>query len=252
MNCEPDWSRLVSPFFGDELSARNDQFELCLDLPPPFETALWYCRTSRTAQESSLRIEGALLTRDGRYDFGIGMRGSSSEESIRGEFSLKNHRAEMWARRGRIAGFGTGTQSQWPNWWSAIRSNRFPRCGGCWTMAPASASIETGFRVLPYGEPDDDWLRLDMRRVQNPTLRLSNNQVLGYVLISSEGNPKLRDQSNREGLIEGPPLDELRELVRLDPQRTRGPEIQGPTSNPPTPSPANRWPLCRPRLGNCP
>ena len=61
-----------------------------------------------------------------------------------------------------------------------------------------------GFRVLPYGEPDDDWLRLDMRRVQNPTLRLSNNQVLGYVLISSEGNPKLRDQSNREGSLRAP------------------------------------------------
>ncbi|MEO0685779.1 MAG: ATP-binding protein [Cyanobacteria bacterium J06649_11] len=25
-----------------------------------------------------------------------------------------------------------------------------------------------GFRVLPYGEPKNDWLRLDMRRVQNP------------------------------------------------------------------------------------
>ena len=36
-----------------------------------------------------------------------------------------------------------------------------------------------GFRVLPYGESDNDWLRLDRRRVNNPTMRLSNNQVLG-------------------------------------------------------------------------
>lgn len=69
--------------------------------------------------------------------------------------------------------------------------------------------------MLPYGEPRNDWLRLDLRRVQNPTLRLSNNQIVGYVLISADDNPLLRDQSNREGLIEGPALDDLRQLVTL-------------------------------------
>jgi hypothetical protein len=72
-----------------------------------------------------------------------------------------------------------------------------------------------GFRVLPYGESRNDWLRLDLRRVQNPTMRLSNNQIMGYVLISADQNPQLRDQSNREGLIEGPALDDLRELVKM-------------------------------------
>jgi signal transduction histidine kinase len=57
-----------------------------------------------------------------------------------------------------------------------------------------------GFRVLPYGEPDNDWLRLDIRRVQTPSLRLSNNQLTGYISISADQNPKLKDQSNREGL----------------------------------------------------
>lgn len=71
-----------------------------------------------------------------------------------------------------------------------------------------------GFRVLPYGEPRNDWLQLDSRRVQNPTMRLSNNQIVGYVLISADDNPLLRDQSNREGLIEGPAFDDLRQLVR--------------------------------------
>jgi signal transduction histidine kinase len=59
-----------------------------------------------------------------------------------------------------------------------------------------------GFRVLPYGQEGDDWLSLDRRRVNNPTMRLSNNQVVGYVLISRESNPDLRDQTNREGLID--------------------------------------------------
>ena len=70
-----------------------------------------------------------------------------------------------------------------------------------------------GFRVLPYGEPQDDWLRLDLRRVQNPTLRLSNNQIYGVVHISADANPKLRDQSNREGLDENQALQDLRDIM---------------------------------------
>jgi C4-dicarboxylate-specific signal transduction histidine kinase len=46
-------------------------------------------------------------------------------------------------------------------------------------------------------------------------MRLSNNQIMGYVLISADKNPHLHDQSNREGLIEGPALDDLRELVKM-------------------------------------
>ena len=70
-----------------------------------------------------------------------------------------------------------------------------------------------GFRVLPYGEKGDDWLGLDARRVQNPTMALSNNQIVGYILISRDGNPDLVDQSNRERLVETPALADLREAV---------------------------------------
>lgn len=70
-----------------------------------------------------------------------------------------------------------------------------------------------GFRVLPYGEPRNDWLRLDLRRVQNPTMRLSNNQILGSISVSADKNPGLRDQTNREGLMERPELADLRQLV---------------------------------------
>ncbi|WP_411683295.1 sensor histidine kinase [Aeromonas caviae] len=57
-----------------------------------------------------------------------------------------------------------------------------------------------GFRVLPYGEPNNDWLRLDIRRVQKPSRRLSNNQITGYISITADANPELQDLSNREGL----------------------------------------------------
>lgn len=70
------------------------------------------------------------------------------------------------------------------------------------------------FRVLPYGNKNDDWLRLDLRRVNNPTLRLSNNQIVGYVSVSLEKNPDLKDQSNREGLVESQALNDLKEFVK--------------------------------------
>jgi signal transduction histidine kinase len=71
-----------------------------------------------------------------------------------------------------------------------------------------------GFRVLPFGEVGDDWLGLDRRRVQNPTLRVSNNQVIGHVFISADTNADLRDQTNREGLMEGAAYDDIRILVQ--------------------------------------
>jgi len=70
-----------------------------------------------------------------------------------------------------------------------------------------------GFRLWPYGEPHDDWLGLDQRRVNNPVARLSNNQVIGFVEISRDDNPLLLDQTNREGLIHNPALDDLRRIV---------------------------------------
>ncbi len=70
-----------------------------------------------------------------------------------------------------------------------------------------------GFRVLPYGEPNNDWLRLDIRRVQKPTMRLSNNQLFGFISISANENQQLSDQSNREGLVEGQALHDLRDIV---------------------------------------
>ncbi len=70
------------------------------------------------------------------------------------------------------------------------------------------------FRVTPYGNKNDDWLRLDIRRVNNPTLRLSNNQIVGYISISQDENPQLKDQSNREGIVESQAFFDLKELIK--------------------------------------
>ncbi len=72
-----------------------------------------------------------------------------------------------------------------------------------------------GFRVLPYGEPDNDWLRLDIRRVNNPTKRLSNNQITGYISITADNNPELHDRSNREGLDNNVSYSDMQDIMRL-------------------------------------
>lgn len=58
-------------------------------------------------------------------------------------------------------------------------------------------------RVAPYGDPDNDWLEIDKKRgVGRAGDYLSNDQVVGFVDISKQGNRRLKDKTNREGLIE--------------------------------------------------
>ena len=60
-----------------------------------------------------------------------------------------------------------------------------------------------GVRVYPYGDPDDDWLNIDIwRGIGRAGDFFSNDQIIGWVDITQEGNPALRDKTNREGLIE--------------------------------------------------
>lgn len=70
-------------------------------------------------------------------------------------------------------------------------------------------------RVLPYGNQNNDWVRLDIRRVNNPTLRLSNNQIVGYISIGLETNPLLKDQSNREGIVESQAFEDIKDYIKL-------------------------------------
>ena len=57
-----------------------------------------------------------------------------------------------------------------------------------------------GFRVNPYGSPDDDWLDIDRTALASSGYKVSRRQIIGVVAISSLNNPTLVDQTNREGL----------------------------------------------------
>jgi len=57
-----------------------------------------------------------------------------------------------------------------------------------------------GFRIRPLGDPDFDWLKLNMKRIQNPSQKIGSNQVIGFVLIQSEEDSGLIEKSARDGL----------------------------------------------------
>ena len=60
-----------------------------------------------------------------------------------------------------------------------------------------------GVRVLPYGDPQDDWLQLDVIRGTKGAKRLlGNDQTVGFVHISHAENAILSDKTNREGLLD--------------------------------------------------
>ncbi len=67
--------------------------------------------------------------------------------------------------------------------------------------------------VLPKSDGTRDWLGLDLRRVSRVGPRLSTSQVVGCVRITKSANPAIVDTSDREGLVESPPMVAFRELV---------------------------------------
>lgn len=70
--------------------------------------------------------------------------------------------------------------------------------------------LRDSFRVV---QPDVDWLGLDLRRVQYPTMRLSTNQLIGSVFISSNENTTLIDKTDREGVLKSESFDILKGTV---------------------------------------
>lgn len=204
-------SRLVSPFFSHDEVTANDDFQIRLEFPEPFENFSEVIEPPEIIKNPHYMIAGDICE-DGCYNLTIRLRGKDEPEEISGKFILTGGRKpecgpfrleiRVWDREERsldeIARQHNLTIQD-------IRETLDYMAG--------ISIYRDGFRVLPYGEPYNDWLRLDLRSRLNPTLRLANNQVIGYVLISADRNPNLRDQSNREGLIKNQALSDLRELI---------------------------------------
>lgn len=59
-----------------------------------------------------------------------------------------------------------------------------------------------GFRILPYGRADKDFLGLEERRSKGAGYYFfSYRRMFGYINLTRTGNPDLKDKAGREGLI---------------------------------------------------
>lgn len=58
------------------------------------------------------------------------------------------------------------------------------------------------FRIRPYGDKGFDWLNLDSKRVQNPSMSIGSEQINGRISIESEEVSGLKEKSARDGLYE--------------------------------------------------
>lgn len=75
--------------------------------------------------------------------------------------------------------------------------------------------LRDGIRILDYGEPGNDWLELDIKRVNDPSQRISNSLVLGAVYLKRSDSISLKEKANREGFIEDGAYYCFREAVRF-------------------------------------
>jgi signal transduction histidine kinase len=71
-----------------------------------------------------------------------------------------------------------------------------------------------GFRLRPLGDAGYDWLSLDNERVQNPSLRVGCDQVIGFIHIESEDRSGLEEKSARDGIKETSEYFGLKEIVK--------------------------------------
>ena len=73
-----------------------------------------------------------------------------------------------------------------------------------------------GFRVVPYGEPGNDWLRLDQIYAQRSVLApVANRQFFGVIEVYDPEGKQFEEHTSREGLIEGEAFRELTELATV-------------------------------------
>ena len=77
------------------------------------------------------------------------------------------------------------------------------------------------FRVRPYGDPNNDWLRLGARVAQSPAgagqrigdWRVRPEQTAGMISISRKTNPFLKDKSDRGALQENESFELFKKII---------------------------------------
>lgn len=86
---------------------------------------------------------------------------------------------------------------------SGLSADDYNRIKQKLTVSCGISVYRDGVRILPYGEPENDFLSIEARRTQKAGRYVfSHRNIFGRIDIDSVNNPMLEDKSSREGLIE--------------------------------------------------
>lgn len=108
----------------------------------------------------------------------------------------------------------TFTKYPYENFVTAVRKNWLAKYGGI-------KIFRDNFRVRPYGENGEDWLKLGQRQAQSPGgagqrlggYRIRPNQISGTINISRLENINFEDKSGREGIQENSTFELFKNVI---------------------------------------
>lgn len=70
-----------------------------------------------------------------------------------------------------------------------------------------------GIRVFNYGEPNDDWLGLNIGRINSPGRKVGTDMVLARINLNLEKSYNLKEKTNREGFDDNDDYRRLKWIV---------------------------------------
>lgn len=119
-----------------------------------------------------------------------------SKETFCGEFQLQLAYVHGSQRDSRIA----------PDIWKELR-DKTDKWGGLYVY-------RDGIRILPYGDSDVDFLRIEQRRSKSASeYFFSYRRMFGAIELSKVNNSELKEKAGREGFIENKAYKQLKAIL---------------------------------------
>ena len=190
-------SRLISPFETDRAKSEAPNFEIDLQIPghPDLTGKV---EPHKLTSKPKYRLTGR-LSPEGVFTGAIEIDGKPMQTLNARKLGDKNETVRCGALEVEIRAWDRDRPGLSP--YMAEYNQSLTGIRGILNEYCGVSIYRDGFRVHPYGEKGDDWLSLDTRSRQTPTLRLARNQIIAAIRISRDGNPGLIDRTTREGLI---------------------------------------------------
>lgn len=68
-------------------------------------------------------------------------------------------------------------------------------------------------RIFDYGEDGNDWLKMDAKRINAPTVKIANRNIIASVFLNGLSSQGLIEKTNREGFIENVDYEHFKGVV---------------------------------------